>query len=134
MRTYMEKNEPSAWWLKPLKIATVILASIAVMMILTLVCSVIILNSKLPESSGSVMMIIVSAITSVLMSVLLTLNTKSKAILSALFAFAVMFILKLILTNIMVRGITFGRQGIVGIIFTAVFCIIGSLIGANIKK
>lgn len=134
MRSYMEKNEPSAWWLKPLKIATVILASIAVMMILTLVCSVIILNSKLPESSGSVMMIIVSAITSVLMSVLLTLNTKSKAILSALFAFAVMFILKLILTNIMVRGITFGRQGIVGIIFTAVFCIIGSLIGANIKK
>ena len=134
MRSYMEKNEPSAWWLKPLKIATVILASIAVMMILTLVCSVIILNSKLPESSGSVMMIIVSAITSVLMSVLLTLNTKSKAILSALFAFAVMFILKLILTNIMVRGITFGRQGIVGIIFTVVFCIIGSLIGANIKK
>ena len=91
MRSYMEKNEPSAWWLKPLKIATVILASIAVMMILTMICSVIILNSKLPESSGSVMMMIVSAITSILMSVLLTLNTKSKAILSALLAFAVMF-------------------------------------------
>ena len=134
MRSYMEKNEPSAWWLKPLKIATVILASIAVMMILTMICSVIILNSKLPESSGSVMMMIVSAITSILMSVLLTLNTKSKAILSALLAFAVMFILKLILTNIIAPAIAFGRQGIVGIIFTAVFCIIGSLIGANIKK
>ena len=132
MRSYMEKNEPSAWWLKPLKIATVILASIAVMMILTMICSVIILNSKLPESS--VMMMIVSAITSILMSVLLTLNTKSKAILSALLAFAVMFILKLILTNIIAHDIAFGRQGIVGIIFTAVFCIIGSLIGANIKK
>ena len=134
MRSYMEKNEPSAWWLKPLKIATVILASIAVMMILTMICSVIILNSKLPESSGSVMMMIVSAITSILMSVHLTLNTKSKAILSALLAFAVMFILKLILTNIIAHDIAFGRQGIVGIIFTAVFCIIGSLIGANIKK
>ncbi len=134
MRSYMEKNEPSAWWLKPLKIATVILASIAVMMILTMICSVIILNSKLPESSGSVMMMIVSATTSILMSVLLTLNTKSKAILSALLAFAVMFILKLILTNIIAHDIAFGRQGIVGIIFTAVFCIIGSLIGANIKK
>lgn len=134
MRSYMEKNEPSAWWLKPLKIATVILASIAVMMILTMICSVIILNSKLPESSGSVMMMIVSAITSILMSVLLTLNTKYKAILSALLAFAVMFILKLILTNIIAHDIAFGRQGIVGIIFTAVFCIIGSLIGANIKK
>ena len=134
MRSYMEKNEPSAWWLKPLKIATVILASIAVMMILTMICSVIILYSKLPESSGSVMMMIVSAITSILMSVLLTLNTKSKAILSALLAFAVMFILKLILTNIIAHDIAFGRQGIVGIIFTAVFCIIGSLIGANIKK
>lgn len=134
MRSYMEKNEPSAWWLKPLKIATVILASIAVMMILTMICSVIILNSKLPESSGSVMMMIVSAITSILMSVLLTLNTKSKAILSALLAFSVMFILKLILTNIIAHDIAFGRQGIVGIIFTAVFCIIGSLIGANIKK
>lgn len=134
MRSYMEKNEPSAWWLKPLKIATVILASIAVMMILTMICSVIILNSKLPESSGSVMMMIVSAITSILMSVLLTLNTKSKAILSALLAFAVMFFLKLILTNIIAHDIAFGRQGIVGIIFTAVFCIIGSLIGANIKK
>ena len=134
MRSYMEKNEPSAWWLKLLKIATVILASIAVMMILTMICSVIILNSKLPESSGSVMMMIVSAITSILMSVLLTLNTKSKAILSALLAFAVMFILKLILTNIIAHDIAFGRQGIVGIIFTAVFCIIGSLIGANIKK
>ena len=134
MRSYMEKNEPSAWWLKPLKIATVILASIAVMMILTMICSVIILNSRLPESSGSVMMMIVSATTSILMSVLLTLNTKSKAILSALLAFAVMFILKLILTNIIAHDIAFGRQGIVGIIFTAVFCIIGSLIGANIKK
>ena len=134
MRSYMEKNEPSAWWLKPLKIATVILASIAVMMILAMICSVIILNSKLPESSGSVMMMIVSAITSILMSVLLTLNTKSKAILSALLAFSVMFILKLILTNIIAHDIAFGRQGIVGIIFTAVFCIIGSLIGANIKK
>ena len=132
MRSYMEKNEPTVWWIKPLKIATVILASIAAMMLLTLICSLIILNSKLPESSESVMMTIVSAVTSILMSALLTL--KSKAILSALFAFAVMFVLKLILTNIMAHGITFGRQGIVGIIFTAVFCIIGSLIGANIKK
>ena len=134
MRSYMEKNEPTVWWIKPLKIATVILASIPAMMLLTLICSLIILNSKLPESSESVMMTIVSAVTSILMSALLTLNTKSKAILSALFAFAVMFVLKLILTNIMAHGITFGRQGIVGIIFTAVFCIIGSLIGANIKK
>lgn len=48
MRSYMEKNEPTVWWIKPLKIATVILASIAAMMLLTLICSLIILNSKLP--------------------------------------------------------------------------------------
>ena len=134
MRSYMEKSESTTWWIKPLKIVTVILASIAVMLILTLTCSAIMINTKIPESAGSIMMIIVSTVTSMLMSVLLTLNTNSKAILSALYSFLVMLGLKLLLTNILAHTISFGRQGIVGIIFTAVFCFIGSLIGANIKK
>lgn len=134
MRSYMEKKESSAWWFKPLKIITVILASIGIMMLLTLICSFILLSSNMPESAGSAMMVIVSAITSMLLSLLLTVNTNTKAILSALYSFLILFGLKLLLTSILADGINFGRQGIVGIIFTAVFCIIGSLIGANIKK
>lgn len=134
MRSYMEKKEETALWVKPLKIIIVIVMSILVMFLLTVICSAIILNSGLPESSAEIMMIIVSAVTSMLMAVLLTRVTDSKAIMSALYSFLVMLGLKLILTNILAESISFGRQGIVGIIFSVVFCVIGSLIGANIKK
>lgn len=134
MRSYMEAKEENALWVKPVKIIIVIAMSILVMFLLTVICSAIILNSGLLESSAEIMMIIVSAVTSMLMAVLLTRVTNSKAIMSALYSFLVMLGLKLILTNILVENISFGRQGIVGIAFSAVFCIIGSLIGANIKK
>lgn len=134
MRSYLENKEPSKWWFKPLKIITIIAISAAVMLILTLICSILILKTKMPESYEEFMMITVSAVTAMLMTILLTLNTKVKAIFAAAYSFLIIVIIKLILTAIMAQSISFGRQGIVGIIFTAVFCILGGLIAANIKK
>ncbi len=134
MRSYMENKEPLKWWFKPFKILTIIVISIAVMLLLTLICSVLILKTNIPESNASIMMTAVSAITAMLLSILLTMNTKIKPILAALYSFAVMIAIKLILTAVIAGNVSFGRQGIVGIIFTAVFCILGSLLAANIKK
>ena len=134
MRPYLEKKENSAWWTGLVKGGIAIAASFAVMFLLTLICSMIIAGTNTPETAGGTMMIIVSAITSLLMSVLLTLLTKSKAILCALYSFIAMAALKLLLTNIMVHTVTFGRQGIVGLIFTAVFCLVGALLGGNLRK
>lgn len=134
MRSYMENKEPLKWWFKPFKILTIIVISIAVMLLLTLICSVLILKTNIPESNASIVMTAVSAITAMLLSILLTMNTKIKPILAALYSFAVMIAIKLILTAVIAGNVSFGRQGIVGIIFTAVFCILGSLLAANIKK
>ncbi len=134
MRSYMENKEPLKWWFKPFKILTIIVISIAVMLLLTLICSVLILKTNIPESNASIMMTAVSAITAMLLSILLTMNTKIKPILAALYSFAAMIAIKLILTAVIAGNVSFGRQGIVGIIFTAVFCILGSLLAANIKK
>lgn len=134
MRTYMEKKQPANWWIKPLKITTIALISTSVLLLLTLLCSFLICKTNIPESAESFMMVAIGALASLIMSVLLTLFTKSKPIFTAIYSFLIMFFIK-ILFNIMTSNtVHFGRQGIIGLVFVFVFCLIGSIIGSNMRK
>ncbi len=129
-----EKKENPKWWYSIVKGAIAVLISLAVMFLLMLVFSAIISGTGMPESSEGAVMVGVTAATALLMSALLTVMTNSRAILCALYSFLIITALKLLLTNAIVHAVTFTRQGIVGIIFTAVFCVIGALMGGNIRK
>jgi len=130
----MEKKQPTNWWIKPLKITTIALISTSALLLLTLFCSFLICKTNIPESAESFMMVAIGAIASLLMSVLLTLFTKSKPIFTAIYSFLIMFFIKFLFTVLTSHTVHFGKQGLIGLAFVLVFCLLGSIIGSNLRK
>jgi len=103
-------------------------------LVLTLGFSFIILKTNISENFESAFMLMITAIVSIYMTILFVIKTNIKPIICFLLSFVFMSITKFIVTILIHNVINFSNNSIVSLLFTCVFCFIGSLIGANIKK
>lgn len=134
MREYINKKQNNNIILnKFIKLLISLIVSAGIFVFLTFICSVLIAKTNVSEDYESVMMTVISAISSIVLSILMTFTLDYKGILCALFSFLIIFCMKLIISKAY-GSVGFGRQGTVGLIFTAIFCLIGSIAASNIKK
>lgn len=117
-----------------IKFAFSIILPIIIFFLIIAFFSLLITNTSMPEKYESIVTIVSSAITTIIMSFLLTKLINIKPIYCSLITFLIMFIFKLLINLAMNTPISFGRQGIIGIIFLIVFSILGSILGLNFKK
>lgn len=101
---------------------------------LTFVSSMIIAKTNISENIGSLLMICISAISSMLFTALLTATLGIKGIFSTLIALVTVLFIKAVLTICITGIIKMTMQGIITILFTAVFCFVGAILGAYMKK
>ena len=132
MRNYTEKSSNGRS--RIIKVGAAIMVPIAVMLLVNLVFSIIVLKTELPESSIPILSVISSAAACLMMPIMLTAATDLKAILCALYSFAIILFTKFLFTLIIVHSVHFGRYGIIGLVSTAVFCFLGALLGWNLRK
>lgn len=119
---------------KLIRVTVCIVAPLAIAVVLMLIGALIILNTDIPNTLTSIFMIIAVAIGSIVMSVLFASCFKIKNIYCAVISFSLITLIRVIITLALCGKLVFGVQGIVGIIFTAIFCFIGALLAGNIKK
>ena len=96
--------------------------------------STLILKTSIPESLTMLFSIIAICLISIFATILNTYMYKVKGIYVALFSFVVIILYKTIITIVMQNSLNFSLKGIVGIMFTALFCFVGCLVGVNTKK
>lgn len=107
---------------------------IAVGFTLMIAASLIMLNTNIGEGIESIFMLIISAITSILTSVMLVLRTRIKPYLCSVISFALVTLYKILITIVTVSLVTFSIKSIISLAFAFVFCFIGGMIGTNIKN
>jgi len=107
---------------------------IAVGFALMIAASLIMLNTNIGEGIESIFMLIISAITSILTSVMLVLRTRIKPYLCSVISFVLVTLYKILITIVTVSLVTFSIKSIISLAFVFVFCFIGGMIGTNIKN
>ena len=91
-------------------------------------------KTQIPESVLPLMTIIASAMLAIGMTIGITLNCNIKAMFNSLIGTFIIIALKLFNNLICGEGVRFSFGNIIGIICILVFSMVGSIIGANIKK
>ena len=134
MRNYNETEKTNGKLSAALRTLTVILSSLLMLIILTFISALIIKTTSVPESAESIIITVITALTAVIMTLILTRTIKGKPIIAALYSYTSIVIMKIILTEVIEKKISLSAQGIAGLIFPAIFCILGCMIGAYSKK
>lgn len=116
------------------KVLLCTLLPIVFFFVVTGVFALLLSRTDLTEKSEVIVTTILSAISTLVMSLLLTINFKIKPIYCSVITFAIFMALKILLNAIYNIPVSLGKQGIIGIIFLAIFSIIGSVAGVCFKK
>lgn len=132
MRIHSNTNKPESN--RVIRISLSISAPIIAFFVLNFLFATIIANTNLSENYESIIAVIISSVTCAMMSMLLTLSTKVKAIYNVLIVFVIIVFFKMIINILLKTPVALGRQGIVGIIFALLFSVIGGMIGVFFKK
>lgn len=119
---------------KLIKLAISILIPALLGFVFMFIFSLIVLKTSVPENLIPLFSIISVCLTSIISTAFNTMIYKFKGIYVALFSFLIVFLYKIITTIIIEGNLSFTGKGIVGILFTALFCFIGCIIGSNAKK
>lgn len=133
MRNYFSQNENTKKN-NLLKIMILILLSIAVTVFIAFIFAFIISNTGMSEKSESLITIVLTALLCISVTAVLVLCTELKGIYCSLISFALIILLKLICNLMLSVPITWGKQGILGVVFSFLFCVAGGIITSNIKK
>ena len=133
MRDYFSQKE-SIRKNSLLKIAILISISLLSAVLMLFIFSWLISNTGISEKYESLIMIAITALLSIAITAILVLCTELKGIYCSLIAFALLILFKLLLNMVLSVPVSLGKQGILGIIFSLVFCITGGLITSNAKK
>ncbi len=119
---------------KIFKFVISIVIPVALSIILLLLSSVLILNTNISESVSLVFMISITAICSIIMSVLFVLSNNFRGIVCSIISFIIMLSFKMILSIAINKEIVLSGAGGISILFLFLFCLIGGIVGSNIKK
>lgn len=116
------------------KIVSCFIIPICAALLISYLGAILVLKTEISQSIESLIAIIAVSLGCLLMSVLLTLNTKIKGIYCVVISFVYFLILKLMSTLLIVGKLNVTGQGVISILFIALFCFIGGIIGSNLKK
>lgn len=111
-----------------------LLLGTAIYLMIDAIAALLVLNTNLEESSLKIGSVLASGVAILISSIFLTLKTKIKGIYAATIISSIVILIKIIGNASMDLGGYFSLNGLIGILFTILFSIIGGMIGANLKQ
>ena len=111
-----------------------LLLGTAIYLMIDAIAALLVLNTNLEESSLKIGSVLASGVAILISSIFLTLKTKIKGIYAATIISSIVILIKIIGNASMDLGGYFSLNGLIGILFTILFSIIGGVIGANLKQ
>ena len=130
----LNKDQKDSSLLIFIKVSVATIGCILLFFALNMLGGILMTYTSLSEDFYPAISIIITALISILLSLILTQLIQMKGILCSVIAFLILTLFRVVLTLIMKEDISLSTAGVVNLVFCFIFSLVGGVVGVNIKK